>query len=86
MNLGASGKKDIAGYCFPGEYRIESTGGQNHSDNIIEETAESILRQYQDQDFSYTDAVSFVVMKQYGITEAFSFDKHFVTAGFTLIP
>jgi len=30
--------------------------------------------------------VSFVVMKQYGITEAFSFDKHFVTAGFTLIP
>jgi len=25
-------------------------------------------------------------MKQYGITEAFSFDKHFVTAGFTLIP
>jgi len=57
-----------------------------YSDSILEETAESILRQYQDQDFSYTDAVSFVVMKQYGITEAFSFDKHFVTAGFTLIP
>jgi predicted nucleic acid-binding protein len=32
------------------------------------------------------DAVSFVAMKQNGITEAFSFDKHFVTAGFTLIP
>ncbi len=57
-----------------------------YSDSILEETAESILRQYQDQDFSYTDAVSFAVMKQYGITEAFSFDKHFVTAGFTLIP
>jgi predicted nucleic acid-binding protein len=57
-----------------------------YSDSILEETAESILQQYQDQDFSYTDAVSFVVMKQYGITEAFSFDKHFVTAGFTLIP
>ncbi len=57
-----------------------------YSDSILEETAESILRQYQDQDFSYTDAVSFIVMKQYGITEAFSFDKHFVTAGFTLIP
>jgi len=56
------------------------------SDNLLEETAESILRQYQDQDFSYTDAVSFVVMKQNGITEAFSFDKHFVTAGFTLVP
>lgn len=57
-----------------------------YSDRILEETGESILRQYQDQDFSYTDAVSFAVMKQYGITEAFSFDKHFVTAGFTLIP
>ena len=57
-----------------------------YSDRMLEDRAESILRQYQDQDFSYTDAVSFVVMKQYGITEAFSFDKHFVTAGFTLIP
>jgi len=57
-----------------------------YSDSILEEAAESILRQYQDQDFSYTDAVSFAVMKQYGITEAFCFDKHFVTAGFTLIP
>ncbi len=57
-----------------------------YSDSMLEEGAESILRQYQDQDFSYTDAVSFVVMKQYGITEAFSFDKHFATAGFTLIP
>jgi len=57
-----------------------------YSDSMLEEAAESILRQYQDQDFSYTDAVSFAVMKQNGITEAFSFDKHFVTAGFTLIP
>ena len=57
-----------------------------YSDRMFEDRAESILWQYQDQDFSYTDAVSFVVMKQYGITEAFSFDKHFVTAGFTLIP
>ena len=57
-----------------------------YSDRILEETAESILRQYRDRDFSYTDAVSFIVMKQYGITEVFSFDKHFVTAGFTLVP
>jgi len=57
-----------------------------YSDSVIEETAEDILRQYEDQDFSYTDAVSFVVMKQYGITQAFCFDKHFLTADFTLIP
>ncbi|MBW2015078.1 MAG: type II toxin-antitoxin system VapC family toxin [Deltaproteobacteria bacterium] len=57
-----------------------------YSDSVFEETAEDILRQYEDQDFSYTDAVSFVVMKQYGIIQAFCFDKHFVTAGFTVIP
>ena len=57
-----------------------------YSDSVFEKKAEDILRQYQDQDFSYTDAVSFVVMKQYEITQAFCFDKHFVTAGFTAIP
>ncbi len=56
-----------------------------YSDSVLEEAAENLLRKYQDQDFSYTDAVSFAVMKQYGITETFAFDEHFVTAGFTLI-
>lgn len=57
-----------------------------YSDSALEEAAEDILRKYQDQDLSYTDAVSFAVMKQYGIIQAFSFDQHFVTAGFTLTP
>jgi len=56
-----------------------------YSDSELEERAEDILRKYQDQDFSYTDAVSFVVMDQFHIREAFSFDEHFITAGFTLI-
>jgi len=57
-----------------------------YSDAALESTAEDTLRQYEDQDFSYTDAVSFAVMKHYSINKAFSFDQHFVTAGFTLIP
>jgi len=57
-----------------------------YSDPTLEYLAEEILMQYQDQAFSYTDAVSFAVMKQYRITQAFSFDQHFVTAGFSLIP
>jgi predicted nucleic acid-binding protein len=57
-----------------------------YSDRVLDEKAEDILRKYQDQDFSYADAVSFAVMKQYGIGQAFSFDEHFITAGFTLIP
>lgn len=57
-----------------------------YSDSVLEKAAEDTLKKYQDQDFSYTDAVSFAVMKQYDIEQAFSFDVHFKTAGFSLIP
>jgi len=57
-----------------------------YSDQTLEKNAEDILGKYQDQDFSYADAVSFAAMKHYGIHLAFSFDQHFVTAGFTIIP
>lgn len=56
------------------------------SDESLETAAGDILRRYRDQDFSYTDAVSFAVMKRHGISRAFCFDKHFLTAGFTLLP
>jgi uncharacterized protein len=52
----------------------------------IEERAEALLAQYSDQDFSYVDAVSFVVMHERGITEAFAFDHHFMTVGFVTLP
>ena len=57
-----------------------------YSDQTLEKNAEYILGKYQDQEFSYADAVSFAAMKHYGIHLAFSFDQHFVTAGFTIIP
>jgi uncharacterized protein len=57
-----------------------------YSDSKMEDAAEDILRHYKDQDFSYTDAVSFALMKHYKIDHAFSFDRHFTTAGFILIP
>ena len=57
-----------------------------YADADLEGDARALLRQYGDHDFSYTDAVSFAAMRQTGITQAFGFDRHFVTAGFTLIP
>ena len=57
-----------------------------YSDQTLEKNAEDILGKYQDPDFSYADAVSFAAMKHHGIHLAFSFDQHFVTAGFTIIP
>ena len=52
----------------------------------IEKAAEALLKKYKDHNFSYTDAVSFAVMKEYGIEQAFTFDQHFKSAGFKIIP
>ncbi len=57
-----------------------------YANEEIERDVEEILARYIDQDFSYTDAVSFVIMKRHKIREAFCFDKHFLTAGFIKIP
>ena len=57
-----------------------------YSNDDIEKEAEEILRKYADQDFSYADAVSFVIMKRQQIRKAFCFDKHFTTAGFESTP
>jgi predicted nucleic acid-binding protein len=51
----------------------------------LETEAKRILHQYHDQDFSFADAVSFALMQERGITQAFAFDKHFAIAGFTLV-
>jgi len=56
------------------------------SSEEIESEAEQLLEKYDDQDFSYTDAVSFVIMKRRRIRNAFCFDKHFSTAGYVMVP
>ncbi len=52
----------------------------------LEDEALKILKRFSDQDFSFTDAVSFVVMQRERIEEAFAFDHHFLVMGFRLIP
>lgn len=44
------------------------------------------LERYTDQDFSFTDAVSFAVMDARDIEEALSLDHHFAVAGFRVLP
>jgi len=51
-----------------------------------EEAAFALLRRYDDQDFSFVDATSFVVMKALGLRDAFAFDRHFATAGRVVLP
>jgi predicted nucleic acid-binding protein len=41
-----------------------------------ERHARSIIENYRDKDFSFTDATSFALMQRYGIKVAFTFDRH----------
>ena len=56
------------------------------SDAQLEEAARDILRHYDDQDFSYVDAVSFALMQREAIHDVFAFDRHFQVMGFSVHP
>jgi hypothetical protein len=44
------------------------------------------LRRFADQEFSLTDAVSFEVMRRRKLRRALALDRHFLAAGFELLP
>lgn len=50
-----------------------------------EERARDIVFRYDDKDFSFADAISFMVMERLGIQYAFTFDHHFVQYGLTVL-
>jgi len=45
----------------------------------------ALYRQYQDKTWGLVDCISFVVMRQAGVTTALTFDHHFVQAGFNVL-
>lgn len=47
--------------------------------------AREILQQYDDKDFSLTDALSFAVMERLAIPNAFTFDHHFAQYGLSVL-
>ncbi len=55
------------------------------SENDLSE-ALRLMRKYSDQAVSYTDCISFVLMKKQGIRHVFGFDGHFAAARFRLWP
>ena len=50
-----------------------------------EERAKQLIFRYRDKRFSFTDAISFVVMERLGIPYAFSFDRNFAQYGLTVL-
>ena len=51
-----------------------------------EKKAWEIFLKYKDKDFSYTDCTSFAVMERLRIETAFSFDNHFQSMKFQVMP
>jgi predicted nucleic acid-binding protein len=56
------------------------------SGELVTAAVSSWLERFRDQRFSLADAVSFEVMSQDRLEQAFAFGRHFRTAGFYVIP
>lgn len=48
--------------------------------------AVALFRKFGDQRVSFTDCISFALMRRHGIERVFGFDRHFPLAGFRLWP
>jgi predicted nucleic acid-binding protein len=57
-----------------------------HVDDAIFYDAWRYFEKHSDKDYSLTDCVSFVLMNNLDVHHAFTFDKHFVQAGFKKVP
>ena len=45
-----------------------------------------LFEKYVDQKISFTDCVSFTLMRKAGLNQVFTFDQHFRYAGFKVVP
>lgn len=51
-----------------------------------ERRALALFEKFADQGVSFTDAVSFALMRRHRIERVFTFDRHFALAGFLVVP
>lgn len=55
-----------------------------HSSQIFDK-AFALYKKYADKEWSLVDCISFIVMRERGIKQALTFDRHFEQAGFVAI-
>jgi predicted nucleic acid-binding protein len=48
--------------------------------------AVDLFAKFADQEVSFTDCISFVLMRRNKLDQAFTFDRHFAVAGFEVVP
>lgn len=72
---------------FLGELMNDSRINIVWTDDLITEKALQLLSERGDKEWSLCDAVSFVLMDEFGLTDALTTDRHFEQAGFVrLLP
>ena len=79
----------IAGYRFAAD-RIGDIYDSQSVDVLASTRHDEIdaiqwMRKYADKEISFTDCVSFAMMRRFKIGAAFTFDRHFRDAGFQVI-
>ena len=72
--------------CAAGERFLSGSVAEiRYADSPLMGQAWTFFERYDDQELSLTDCVSFALMKERRIRQAFAFDQDFRTAGFELI-
>jgi predicted nucleic acid-binding protein len=79
----------IAGYRYAAD-RIEDLYASESIDVLPSTRDDEIMairwmRKYSDKEISFTDCVSFALMRRLGIRRVFTFDRHFRDAGFQVV-
>jgi predicted nucleic acid-binding protein len=57
-----------------------------HVDETLFYLGWTYFQQHKDKQYSLTDSISFIIMQQYDIQVAYTFDQHFTQAGFQKEP
>lgn len=76
-------------YAWSAEWGRDVLGAGIHFLTVGEgELAEAfaLMKKFADQAVSFTDCISFVLMKKEGLQDVFGFDRHFASAGYRVWP
>ncbi|MBN1378396.1 MAG: PIN domain-containing protein [Gammaproteobacteria bacterium] len=70
-----------------GNYLLTSTAIQFiQVDHTLFLDGWAFFQRFEDKRFSLTDCISFSIMQKLGIKAALAFDKHFIQAGYSIVP